>query len=1084
MKSNGLSIVAVFLGVLLVAMSAPTFAQTSRGTVLGAVTDPQGAVIPGATAELKNVGTNQTRTSTTNDSGIYRFDAVDLGIYELRLSAQGFRAYTAKGIEIQANRVATFDATLETGGTEVVVEVNAGTEEILQKSDAVRGGNFNFKEISKISLANLNPYEITRLLPGVILPTGTTNFGNFGSSGFSINGSRPRGNNYLLDGTENNDISVTGPAYSLSNEDAVAEVSLQTGLFSAEFGRAGGGVFNQVTKSGTNQFHGTARELYLSQAFNATTNGNRLAGLKKPPVFTENIFGGTFGGPIKKDKAFFFGSAQWDRFRSTSNFTAGTPVNGGPFVVPTANGLARLRQLFPAGSNPRVDLFLSAFSGLVGVSNPTQVALGKAPGGAVDRGSIEFGGVGIPSASISNGRQFTGRVDYSLTEAHRLTFRYLFDDSISTPSNISNPGFIQDFNGRSQNFLVSHTWLITPTMTNELRFSYGRINFNFPISGKSVEDAFTLPKVNIQGITGYGIETNIPQFRIADNYLLQETMSKVYKSHTFRFGGEYLRQIAQQRPPFVERGVFNFQASGGFTGFANYIDNLSGFRSTANKNFGDPVYRPNLNRTSLFFQDTWKVSQELTLTLGLRYEDFGQPANAAFGFPAINLDPTTFLIPNQVARDRNNLGPVVGFAWAPRFSSGVLGFLFGEEKTVWRGGYQVSYDTFFNNLLSNIAADSPNSLSTTFTDASSGSAATSRGTANFFPGSLPATARTPVATDSQTSLFNPNIRNPYTQRFSLELQRELPWKVVLDVAYVGSLGRKLFVTEDVNPLVAPGVRRYPTLGIRRMRTNGANSAYNALQIRVDKGFSHGFQFISSYTYSRNIDNNSEVFATSNSGNASSLSSVPVFQGGLNLDRALSDFDRRQVFTTGYIWDLPGPRQGLLGQIAGGWQLGGGIVFQSGAPYSLNNGSDRNGDGVTGTDRPDIGNPNAPHNTRATISTTCATGFANPDAAGACVTANDVFVVQGTGFPTVKTIGRNTERSKAVQNFSTSIFKTFNVTERFKIEYRFETFNTFNHPQFTGIPGQSVAGSAANRYQRFDLLNGGGRTGRMGLKLIF
>ena len=1084
MKSNALSIVAVFLGILLVAMSAPTFAQTSRGTVLGAVTDPQGAIIAGATAELKNVETNQTRTSTTNDSGIYRFDAVELGKYELKLSAQGFRSYTAKGIEIQANRVATFDASLETGGTEVVVEVNAGTEEILQKSDAVRGGNFNFKEISKISLPNLNPYEITRLLPGVILPTGTTNFGNFGSSGFSINGSRPRGNNYLLDGTENNDISVTGPAYTLTNEDAVAEVSLQTGLFSAEFGRAGGGVFNQVTKSGTNQFHGTARELYLSNAFNATTNGNRLAGLTKPPVFTENIFGGTFGGPIKKDKAFFFGSAQWDRFRSTANFTAGTPVSGGPFVVPTANGLARLRQLFPAGSNPRVDLFLSAFSGLVGVSNPTQVALGKAPGDTVDRGSIEFGGIGIPAASITNGRQFTGRVDYSLTEAHRLTFRYLFDDSISTPSNISNPGFIQDFNGRSQNFLVSHTWLIAPTMTNELRFSYGRINFNFPISGKSVEDAFTLPKVNIQGITGYGIETNIPQFRIADNYLLQETMSKVYKSHTFRFGGEYLRQLAQQRPPFVERGSFNFQASGGSTGFANYVDNLSGFRATANKNFGDPVYRPNLQRVSLFFQDTWKVTQELTLTLGLRYEDFGQPANAAFGFPAINLDPTTFLIPNQVNRDRNNLGPVVGFAWAPRFSSGVLGFLFGEEKTVWRGGYQVSYDTFFNNLLSNIAADSPNSLSTTFTDASTGSAATSRGTPNYFPGSLPAAARIPVATDSQTSLFNPNIRNPYTQRFSLEVQRELPWKFVVDVAYVGSLGRKLFVTEDVNPLVAPGVRRYTNLGIRRMRTNGANSAYNALQIRVDKGFSHGFQFISSYTLSKNIDNNSEVFATSNSGLASSLSSVPVFQGGLNLDRALSDFDRRQVFTTGYIWDLPGPRQGLMGQIAGGWQLAGGVVFQSGAPYSLNNGSDRNGDGVTGTDRPDIANPNAPHNTRATISTTCSTGFANPDDSGACISANDVYVVQGTGFPTVKTIGRNTERSKAVQNFSTSVFKTFNVTERFKIEYKFETFNTFNHPQFTGIPGQSVAGSAANRYQRFDLLNGGGRTGRMGLKLIF
>jgi hypothetical protein len=225
-------------------------------------------------------------------------------------------------------------------------------------------------------------------------------------------------------------------------------------------------------------------------------------------------------------------------------------------------------------------------------------------------------------------------------------------------------------------------------------------------------------------------------------------MSKVYNTHTFRFGGEYLRQIAQQRPPFVERGQFSFLGSGGFSGFANYIDNFSGFRAAANINFGDPVYRPNLNRISLFVQDTWKLHQNLTLTLGLRYENFGQPANNAFRFPAINLDPATFGQPNKVDRDNNNFGPVFGFAWTPRYESGPGGFLFGEEKTVIRGGYQISYDTFFNNLLSNMAADSPNSLSTTFTDASTGSAATSRGTSGFFPGSLPTTARTPVATDS------------------------------------------------------------------------------------------------------------------------------------------------------------------------------------------------------------------------------------------------------------------------------------------------------------------------------------------------
>ena len=172
-------------------------------------------------------------------------------------------------------------------------------------------------------------------------------------------------------------------------------------------------------------------------------------------------------------------------------------------------------------------------------------------------------------------------------------------------------------------------------------------------------------------------------------------------------------------------------------------------------------------------------------------------------------------------------------------------------------------------------------------------------------------------------------------------------------------------------------------------------------------------------------------------------------------------------------------------MAGGWQLAGTTVFQSGAPYTLRNGADRDGDGVNGLDRPDIGNPNAPRNTRATIVpvATCSTGFRNPDTLG-CVTPNDVYVVQGVGFPNERTLGRNTERSKAVKNFNTSLFKVFRITERFNLEYRVETFNTFNHQQFTGIPGNSVVGSAANRYQDFFLLNGGGRTMRMGLKLLF
>src|SRR5215510_7600906 len=285
-----LTLVAAF-----VLASTSVVGQTSKGTVTGIVTDQNGADVSGAEVELKDAATNLVRTTTTNEAGLYRFDAVELASYNLTIKAKGFKTLTNTGIQVQANRIATIDVKLEVGTTEETVNINAASGEMLQTSDPVRGGNFNTLQVQSLPLAGAgNGYDLGSLLPGVTTATTGAQFGN--DSQFSVNGQRPRGNNYLIDGTENNDISVTGPASQINNPDAVAEVSVQTGLFSAEFGRAGGGVFNLVTKSGTNDFHGTARWNLLSQAFNAITNSNRLSNptATKPPVFTRNIWGGTF----------------------------------------------------------------------------------------------------------------------------------------------------------------------------------------------------------------------------------------------------------------------------------------------------------------------------------------------------------------------------------------------------------------------------------------------------------------------------------------------------------------------------------------------------------------------------------------------------------------------------------------------------------------------------------------------------------------------------------------------------------------------------------------------------------------------
>ena len=1102
MKSKAHPRLIAFWIVCMIACAAATVgAQTSKGTITGIVTDPNGAVIPGAEIELKNAATNQARMTTTNDSGIYRLDAVDLAVYNLTIRKKGFKTVTNTGIEIQANRIATIDVKLEVGTTEETVNINATSGELLQTSDATRGGNFTPKQVQELPISSLNPYDLGRLLPGVATATGGAQFGN--ASQFSINGQRPRGNNYLIDGTENNDISVTGPANQINNEDAVAEVSLQTGLYSAEFGRAGGGVFNLITRSGTNDYHGSMRWLILSQWFNALNTNDHNAGRTKPGVFTENVFGGTIGGPLPlphfgeggravtsgKDHTFFFFGLQFDRFRSTTLF------GGSGFRVPTQNGINQLRAMFPLGTNPRVDLYLAAIGAARGQTTLQTIALGTGQNGAgvtVNRGNVETGLIQIPAPSLSNDRQWVLRVDHRVNDKHQLAFRYLDDDNINPATAMNSPFFTRDFVGFSRNFLVTHTWTVNPSLTNELRVSpYGVINFNFPISPTDPPLAFTLPNIGITNLSAVGIATNIPQFRIANNYLVQDTMTKVNGTHTFRFGAEFLKQVARQHPPFNERGSFGFTNGGGFTALANFIDNFSGANGTANVNIGEPIYHPNLFRQSYFFQDTWKATQDLTLTLGMRYENFGQPANSAFQFPAFaGFDPAKFLVPNKVNPDNNNFGPLFGLAYAPSSKHGLMGWIFGENRGVIRLGYQISYDTYFNNLLSNIAADAPNNFAVTNTGS-----ATGRGTVNWFPNAIPTVAPVLTAANStQTSVFNPNVRNPYTQRWSAGLQREFG-KFIVDASYVGSAGRKLFVSEDLNPIVNPstGARLFPNFGIRRYRSSGANSNYHSMQLRVDRRFSRGLQINTSYTWSHLLDQISEVFATDQTN--SSLASVPPAQGpGLKLDYGNSDYDRRHRLAINYVWDVPGPRTGWLSQIAGGWRISGITVVQSGAPFTLINGLDRNGDGQTGPDRPDIGNPSLPHATRGVVDTLCATGLRNPElsatAGAGCVTRNDVFAVQvatntGTSLilPGPATIGRNTEHAQRVMNFDMSFFKLFRIKENVRLEARLDAFNVFNHKQFSAIPSASL-NAASGAFYNFAQTNGGARNMRAGLKLVF
>lgn len=1095
-------------GIILLFLSFAALAQTSRGTVSGIVNDQAGAVIANATVTLTNNETGVSRSTVTNSEGLYRFDAVDLGTYSVKINASGFSIITKNNIIVNANQIAQVDTQLVPGTTEIAIDITAESGASLQTEAPVRGGNINSVQITELPIATRNPVSLALNLPGV----STNRYGN-GVQTFVVNGSRGRSNNFLIDGTENNDISVAGQGFQIKNPDSVAEVSVQTSNYDAEFGRAGGAVVNTITKSGTNQYHGTLAYLIESTRFNAISNTESLvADVKRrgrPLPGTDQWFSGTFGGPIKKDRTFFFGSYQEQR--SNASQTANV-------ITLSAAGRATLRSLFPQGTNKNVDTYLTITNGSDATANLTKVALGNG------RPDIEFGTLVYPYGQKYVERQWLARIDHKVSEKSQLSGRFLYDDTNNPTggATVGFPGFNTSQVNKYRNFLVTETHIFTPTITNEARLAYNRIDLSFPLDPAN-QLGLTLPSFDLgtgltPATTNVGIQTNIPQGRVANNYLFQDTVTNVRGNHTLRIGTEQMMQRSRQFAPIVERGLLAYRGGGGFTEFANFVDDFGGSgpnTGSARRDFGSPAYYPELYRHAYFAQDRWRATEALTLTLGVRYEHFGTPINSVTtpAFAGLfNVDPTTFdgpyRLPNKVKPDDNNFAPTVGIAYSPSFKEGWPGTIFGDKRSVIRTGYQIGYDSFFNNIASNAATSSPNVVATSIV--STVSAANPRGLANLST-LLPATPRPLTPLDAQT-LVVPNLVNPYYQRWSLGIQRELPGNWLVDVSYVGSKGTKLFLQEDYNPLVPAARRITPTTstpipasrlsgrydnlqGQRNIRTNGGDSNYHSGQLNVTRRFNKGLMVTGAYTWSKLIDNGSDIFTIGGT-NAQQSAAVPSIFGGLPAERAVSMFDRTHRASLTYVYDLPFMReqQGLIGRVIGGWQMSGVLTFETGVPLNITNGQDA--DSVGGNfDRPDF-NPNGRKNVRAIPNAASPTGYVNPDANNAPIDRKDAMFI---GIPAnsgrTGNLGRNTLRTPGINNWNMNLAKKVNVTEQINFQFRAEFFNLLNHPQF-GIPSASAfspvqAGIPANvfnslpgQFLKREVPDGGARVIRFNMKLAF
>jgi hypothetical protein len=1039
-----------------------SFAQTSKGIIAGLVKDNTGAVVVGAKVAAKNTLTGETRNVDSGPNGTYRIEAVEPGIYEISVSAGGFKTTTIRQVDVKGSIVTSVNADLAVGVVGDTIEVQASGIELQTENGAI-AHSIGTTDIEQIPVFNLNAISLVLTQPGV-LDVGSNSLSN--GMGFSVNGSRPRANNFLLDGQDDNDNSIQGQALQPNNLQSVQEVAILTNAYSAEFGRGGGSVTNVITKSGTNQFHGSAYELYAGSGLNAVAADAALGGQtpRTKPRFDTHTFGFTAGGPIWKNKLFAFGSSQWQRFYG----------NAAPATirVPTAAGVTALQ----AANAPNANLLLSYFGSLRGdpSNSPKTVDIGVRSGCPAASISATTGGCLVQTGLTQRtappqqnpDTQWTYKIDFNPVSSDMISARYIHDRSSLTPDFFnfptSLPGLDPQQGGTAENFGVTWTHTLSSSAVNEFRASEGRFDFAFaPTDQAKKNPLFALPQItSISGTSfpGLGISSGLPQGRGHKTYQFQDAFTLTVGRHTFKVGADVARIIIRDAVPFNSRGTLTFGSGGGFSGLGNFIDNFTGASSGASLTFGNPVISPKVFQDGFYFQDTIHAKSNLTVDLGLRYEFDNNPANL-LPFPAVNLgtEPSsTFPTRVKAKEDRNNWGPRVSFAYTPRRWER----LFGQDKTVFRAGYGVFYDTLFTNIVDNAAAGSPNAVSGTLLGGSTG-----RGLSNAT--GLLASITPTLNPRSSVSTIDQNLKNPVTHQWNFDVQRELPLSLTMTAAYVGNRGERLYANDELNPGIN-GVRLNPARGPITVRDNSGDSVYHGFDLKVDRKFRHGLLVRGAYTYSKLIDNVSEVFTLFGSSTSFAQNEL-VSAAGRQADRGLSLYDRKHRFVVSYVYDLPGWNNSnnllfsTVGFITRGWQIAGTSSFQTGAPATINSGFDQNGDLRATNDRPSIGNPSAPFTSWGVDgkfvggkSGTIYDGQAfEADGSLNVVSANNVhFLV----LPGLGNVGRNTFIQPGRMDNLMAISRRFKVPglENHQVEFRSEFYNVFNHPNL-GL-GDAISGT--------------------------
>jgi hypothetical protein len=1053
----------IFLGLVLVwsFFIANVVAQNYRGTIRGRITDPTGQVVAGVQVNLIHEETNSLRTATTSSAGEYTFSLLRPGAYRLEVEQASINNRYVHKLNLPVNQDLRVDIAFSGSTHRETIEIIEPLTP-LKKDGASLGAVIDNNQVTGLPLDGRNFLELSLLTPGAA-PAAQGSAGSVrGDFTFNINGTREDSNNFLLDGVYNvdpklNTFGVKPPV------DAIREFEVLTSVYDASFGRSAGAQVNIVLKSGTNRFHGTVYEFLRNQVFDAR---NYFAPPDQPdPKYQRNQFGFSFGGPIIRDRTFFFGDYEGTRLREGMTLLSNVPTaqeRAGDFsqslfgrpLIPGTN------IEFPGGTIPSSQI------------NP--IGLRIAALYPLPNRNVPFRN--FVSSPVQRDRHdiFDVRVDHAFGDSSKFAARYSFTDRdlfepFSGVTLVRVPGYGNSVARRAQNASVSETHVFSPNFVNDVRVAYNRVGINVRQEnyGRSVNQSVGLPElsnnprdfglsfITITGYSPLGDEYNNPQFGASNVFQILDTANYSVSNHLVKFGAD-IRTAQQNAFRDVQaRGFLTFTPVA-FTGNA-LADLLLGLPTLTG---GARLDNPQHIRTrsfNFFVNDSYRIKSNLTVSAGLRYEYNRPPVDAGDRANIYDI-ATGSIVPvgtQGVPRggynpDKNNFAPRIGLAWSPL------------DKTVLRAGYGVYYDQsalapgeglYFNPPYFNL---------------------------NFYftlPG-LPLTLfdpfpqNFPVPTPPSAFAFDRNLRTAYVQHWNFSLQQELGKNRVAEIAYVGSKGTKLLASRDINqPRPSPqqpNLRPNPFFGEILLQESSASSIYHSLQARIQQRLAFGLSFLGSYTLAKSIDNASGIFSSAGDPN------FPQDSFNLRAERGRSNFDVRHRFSLSYSYDLPfGKGKSLLSGdgwftgLVSGWQTYGVITLQSGRPFTVallrefdNSNTGQSNLGFGANDRPNLVG-------EARLSNPTPERWFNTGA----------FVIPP--FGTFGNSGRNVLDGPGYHNVNFSVVKNTLIKESLNLQFRAEFFNLFNHPNF-GLPDNFVGSPSFGSILSAD----SPRRIQFGVKLLF